>query len=210
MITSISKATALLLPLLLTNCIVSSEPSSPSQIVNLDLAPICCPGPNILDEDCKNTTLLVCRHGSYIMDPLTDPEDTFQIMEDGRIIFKTGGLVVDKDMYCVGEMTWEENEAKHLVARVCFEDPNVKAALFTLKGTLAFISVIFLSVTIYVYHTIMMRDTQDRVVRISLIVLLFLFLSLGATQLFSDVWSNYPVVCTSLGENTCSGVPIRN
>lgn len=157
---------------------------------NYQLANQCCNDPNILERPCRAGSIFNCTHGSYLLDPFQDPLDAFTIGGDGSLSLNSETLPYPKGEYCLSVSESPLHNESHYVARVCFwEAENVRYAqtMFTLKGTLALISVVFLGLTVYVYNVIVMRDTQDRVTRIAIICLLAFFLCIGATQLFSEV-----------------------
>lgn len=175
---------------------VSASTSPPA---NYDKAQHCCAEPNILERPCRTKTLFNCTHGSYILDPWIEPADAFDITTDGGLEFVGGDLPTDDNNYCISRYGREPNETR-FVALVCFaESDSFQSTLFTAKGSLALVSVIFLAITIYVYNVIVMRDTQDRVVRIALICLLAFFLLLGTMQLLSGLLIQLRL-CTLIGE----------
>lgn len=202
--TTMKRIYSIYTPLLLLLCVHPSCISTadvPTPPDNYHLAQHCCGEPNILERPCRTETLFNCSHGSYIVDPWQDANDKFTITVEGKLIMTIEALTYDHTGYCIARYEPQANESRY-VARVCFTDAaNVEysQSMFTLKGTLAMVSVFFLGVTLYVYNMIVMRDTQDRVVRITIICLLFFFLSMGATQLFSDVLV-ISSMCTVMGE----------
>lgn len=164
---------------------------------NLELAQRCCPDSDLLLRNC--TGGLKCEHGAYIIDPDSDPNDEFHIFADGRMMVFTE--VIAHDQYCIGRLDRDDDEDENkFVAKVCFSQPEAsKLSLFTLKGILSLISVLFLGLTIYVYNLIVMRDTQDRVVRIALVCLLVFYLGLGMIQCFPSVLGP-TFLCSLTGE----------
>lgn len=167
-----------------------AQPPPPPPPPNYELATQCCNTPNILERPCRAGSLFDCTHGSYLLDPAQDPLDAFTIGSDGSLSLNTDTLPYQKNEYCLSRLESAFANESHYVARVCFLDSDhakFAQTLFTLKGTLALISVVFLGLTVYVYNVIVMRDTQDRVTRIAIICLLAFFLCIGATQLFTEV-----------------------
>lgn len=164
-----------------------------------ELAQRCCPNSDLLLRNC--TGGMKCEHGAYIIDPDADPNDEFLILADGRMFVFTE--IIAHEQYCIGRLdrdSEDDQEENKFVAKVCFSPPETaKMALYTFKGILSLISVVFLGITIYVYNLIVMRDTQDRVVRIALICLLVFYLGLGTIQCFPTVLGP-TFLCSLTGE----------
>lgn len=177
----------------------TEDPRSPLPPPNYHKAHHCCEEPNILERPCRTKTLFNCSNGAFILDPWIEPLDEFVIGDDGSLESLTGEEFGTRDSYCVSRYEPLANESRY-VAKVCFASvasASYNNALFTVKGSLALFSVIFLIITLYVYNVIVMRDTQDRVVRIALYCLLAFFLLLGSTQLFTEAL---------MATNTCTVV----
>lgn len=192
------RGTILLLCILSVQLVSSADPQATTTYVNYQNAHRCCAEPNILDKSCRNSSTLICS--SYLLDPEIDPIDLFNVTDEGVLIpFQDHHLPVQYDEYCVA---YSPRNQSAYVARICFayeRSLEYSQSMFTLKGTMALVSVFFIVITLYVYHVIVMRDTQDRVVRYALYCLLGFFLFLGATQMLSDLLDRLGF-CTLVGE----------
>lgn len=165
----------------------------------------CCSGMDLLHPECRKTDVLNCEHGSYLLDPYVEAMDEFTILEDGSMDLKNAPLT-PRSIYCIGTLDLNDTLSRY-VARVCFEHQD-EQSMITFKGFLSLISVAFLGVTLYVYNQIVMRDTQDRVVRIAVACLMGFFLVLGAVQVMSDLLM-YFKICAVSGEWTSDLILIR-
>lgn len=165
---------------------------------NYKLAQPCCAGDNVYQRACRNASLLHCEQGRYLIDPMMMADEDFTITADGELVLQDDDHAIEKGEYCVTFYAPTANESRY-VAFACFDEAE-SMSLFYLKGTLALISVFAIALTLYVYKLIRLRDTQDRVTVISLVCLLFFFLTLGITQLMPH--NEYSaLVCVPIGKD---------
>lgn len=138
----------------------------------------------------------VCRHGKFMLDPITQPNDQYDLMEDGTI--RLSESYIDASGYCLETL----NGSDEIRTLVCFpaqdEDAETKA-MFTAYPIGMIISIPFMVITFLVYSILPeLRNLHGISLMCHSVVLLSAYLFLSIIQISSNSLSIFK--CTLFGE----------